>query len=635
MPAIRNPLGVIRKSALSLAGVQKERTAFASGMSTTGNSKSIVHGGAGVATDEIAEDVPPRRTSGLNKPTVWTEFTPLARATSAINLGQGFPDWPPPAFFLERTPACCSPGSSDDVPLMCYSSGPLKTYKLSSYYETLDHAPARLKFDAGDSQSFGSGAEERNIDGWCPEEENSFRVWNEHNGISKSIVHRGAGVATQEIAEDVPPRRTSGLNKPTVWTEFTPLARATSAINLGQGFPDWPPPAFVARAAADAFQNPKVSIYASTRGNPRLLEAITRKHSSQLNRKIKGTANVLVTVGASEGIFLAVQSFVEEGDEVVVIEPAFDLYFSSIQMANAVARYVPLRSKSRQPSSSSELHIDMDELESALSQKTKLMILNSPHNPTGKVFTQDEMQQIARVLRKYPRCLVLSDEVYEHLTFDGAKHVPFAATEPDMWDRTISLYTFGKTFCATGWKLGWAVGPSTLMQRMVNIQQHIVFCVSNPIQEAAAEALEVAENPFEGFSSYYEYVTDMFNKKKDKLLNILRRTRLVPVDPEGGLFIMCNTTGVKAFVDKLPDEEEAMISSGNLEIDPSTRNLSDYNFCRWLTMEYGITPIPPSPFYAAAEALEVAENPFEGFSSYYEYVTDMFNKKKDKLLSVS
>mmetsp|Transcript_16851 Transcript_16851/g.68845 ORF Transcript_16851/g.68845 Transcript_16851/m.68845 type:complete len:376 (-) Transcript_16851:558-1685(-) len=343
-------------------------------------------------------------------------------------------------------------------------------------------------------------------------------------------------------------------------------------------------------------------MYAQTRGHPRLLEAIARKHSSQLKREIKGTANVLATVGASEGIFLAVQSFVEEGDEVVVIEPAFDLYFSSIQMANAVARYVPLRSKSERPSSSSELHIDMDELTSAFSQKTRLLILNCPHNPTGKVFTQDEMEQIAQVLRKYPNCLVLSDEVYEHLTFDGAKHIPFAATAPDMWDRTISLYTFGKTFCATGWKLGWAVAPANLIQRMVNIQQHIVFCVSNPTQEAAAEALEAAEKPFEGFSSYYEYVTDKFNKKKDKLLDILRRTSLVPMDPEGGLFIMCNTTDVTAFVDKLPEKEEEIISAGKLEIDPSTRNLRDYNFCRWLTMEYGVTPIPPSPFYCEQHA---------------------------------
>ncbi|KAJ8903785.1 hypothetical protein NDN08_000319 [Rhodosorus marinus] len=404
-------------------------------------------------------------------------------------------------------------------------------------------------------------------------------------GNSKSVIHRGAGVATEEMAGDMPPRRASGLNKPTVWNEFTPLARATSAVNLGQGFPDCPPPAFVARAAAAAFQNPQVSMYAPTRGHPRLLEAIARKHSSQLKREIKGTANVLATVGASEGIFLAVQSFVEEGDEVVVIEPAFDLYFSSIQMANAVARHVPLRSKSEQPSSSSELHIDMDELESAFSQKTRLLILNSPHNPTGKVFTQDEKEQIARVLRKYPDCLVLSDEVYEHLTFDGAKHVPFAATAPDMWDRTISLYTFGKTFSATGWKLGWAVAPVNLIQRMVNIQQHIVFCVPHPIQEAAAEAMESAEKPYEGSSSYYEYVTDTFNRKKDKLLDILRKTSLVPMDPEGGLFIMCNTTGVKAFVGKLPEEEEAIISAGNLEIDPSTRNLSDYNFCRWMTMD--------------------------------------------------
>mmetsp|Transcript_7499 Transcript_7499/g.22759 ORF Transcript_7499/g.22759 Transcript_7499/m.22759 type:complete len:305 (-) Transcript_7499:903-1817(-) len=260
------------------------------------------------------------------------------------------------------------------------------------------------------------------------------------------------GTASERLSEEVP-ERIAELNKPSVWLEFSPLAKALDAINLGQGFPDWAPPDFVTQAAVTAFQDPTKSRYSTSRGHPRLLQALADHYAVSMERSLDPQKNFLVTVGASQGISLALQSFVDEGDEVVLVEPAFDLYLSNVSLAKGVPKFVPLRSKSGEPESSAELHLDPEELRKTLSEKSRLLILNSPHNPTGKMFTREEYQQIADVLKDFPRCMVLSDEVYEHIVFDGREHIPFATID-DMFDRTVTLSSAGKTFSVTGWKTG-------------------------------------------------------------------------------------------------------------------------------------------------------------------------------------
>lgn len=343
----------------------------------------------------------------------------------------------------------------------------------------------------------------------------------------------------------------------TVFSTYTRLAQQHSAVNLGQGFPDFPPPEFALAAlkeAASGFQQ-----YAPLPGVPELLEAVAAKMSARLGRELTAPQHVQVTVGATEALFAAAQAFVGPGDEVVVLEPFYDAYPADIVMAGGVPKFVAL-----EPQGNDWL-LDFDVLEKAFTNKTKAIILNTPHNPTGKVFTEGELDRIVALADKYD-ALIVSDEVYEHIAF--APHVSIAG-RPGGWERTLTMSSIGKTFSVTGWKVGWAVGPETLITPLRRAHQWIPFVVATPLQVASAQILREAET-----NGYYAELERLFRHKRDLLLAQLRETPFRALEPQGGYFVIADSSAL-GYKD-------------------------DVALCNALPERAGVVAIPPSAFYSDA-----------------------------------
>ncbi len=392
------------------------------------------------------------------------------------------------------------------------------------------------------------------------------------------------------------PDRVKTFDQPSVWLEFSPLSKATNSINLGQGFPDWAPPAFVQEAARKSVTGGQFSTYARSAGHLHLIETLKDKYESQLSHKIDSSTEVLITVGASEALFLSIMTFIGKGDEVIIIEPAFDLYFGALAMAEASIKSVSLIPESKSINSASQLILDWDKLEKTLSSDTKAIFLNTPHNPTGKVFSRCELERLAKLLKKYPDCLVISDEVYEHITFDNKKHHSIASFE-GMFDRTLTISSAGKTFSVTGWKVGWLIGPQKLIKRLQLTQQWVVFSVSTPHQEAIANCLKEAQSPYQGFSTYYKWLEDLFTKKRQLLFEGLKKASLNPIMPEGSFFILCDIQNNKLHNQEDLVKIKELNAKGLINIDMKTMRLFDYNFCRSLSLQKKVTSIPTSAFY--------------------------------------
>ena len=380
------------------------------------------------------------------------------------------------------------------------------------------------------------------------------------------------------------PKRVEFFDQPSVWLEFSPMAQHFKSVNLGQGFPNWAPPQFVQDFARTSVDGGHCSAYARSAGHPKLIKVLAEQYEKQLNHKIIPEKEILVTVGASEALFLAIMSFVDVADEVIVIEPGFDLYYGALKMAQANIKTVSL---------TDELEMDWAKLESLLNDNTKMLILNTPHNPSGKVFSKDELEKISKLLDKAPECIILSDEVYEHLVYDENKHISIASL-PNMFDRTITVSSAGKTFSTTGWKVGWTIGPEHLIKRLQLCQQWVVFSVSNPHQEAIADSLVYANE-----NNFYEELKQDYLEKRDLLFNGLKDLGLNPILPQGSFFILCDIS--KFNLKNKTDDVFKLDSEGTIHIDHTTLKLHDYNFCRALTMDYGVAAIPTSAFYLNKE----------------------------------
>lgn len=391
------------------------------------------------------------------------------------------------------------------------------------------------------------------------------------------------------------PKRVKNFEQPSVWLEFSPLSKATNSINLGQGFPDWAPPEFLEKAAIKSVKGGAFSAYTRSAGHPKLVKTIADHYSHQLNKSINENTEVLVTVGATEALFLSIMSFVEKNDEVIIIEPAFDIYFGALEMAEANIKPVSLIPNKENITNSSDLVLDWDCLERTLNHKTKAIILNTPHNPTGKVFSTRELEKLAKLLKTFPDCLVISDEVYEHITYDDSNHTSIASLE-GMYERTLSIFSSGKTFSATGWKVGWIIGSEKLIKRLQLCQQWVVFSVSTPHQEAIASALVDAKAKYREFSSYYSWLKDLYVKKRDILFKGLRECGLNPILPQGSFFILCDISN-KKFENICPDYIKRWHEEGLILIDENTTSSRDYNFCRQLSYGHKVTSIPVSAFY--------------------------------------
>ncbi len=272
-------------------------------------------------------------------------------------------------------------------------------------------------------------------------------------------------------------RRVTGI-PPTIFSEMSALAVSTGAVNLGQGFPDEDGPATAIQRAVLALEAGE-NQYAPGPGRPELRAAVARHQQRHYGIELDPSREVVVTTGATEGIAAAILGLVDPGDEVILLEPFYDSYVAMLQMAGAVRRPVTLRWP--------DFRLDVDALRAAVNERTRFVLLNSPHNPTSTVLTRAELEAVAAVAIEHD-LVVITDEVYEHLTF-GATHVPIS-TLPGMAERTLTLSSVGKSFSFTGWKVGWASGPSALVDALTAAKQWLTFTSAGPLQTAVAHALD-------------------------------------------------------------------------------------------------------------------------------------------------
>ncbi|XP_034052616.1 kynurenine--oxoglutarate transaminase 1 [Gymnodraco acuticeps] len=381
-------------------------------------------------------------------------------------------------------------------------------------------------------------------------------------------------------------RRTEGVDK-NVWVEFTQLAADYKAVNLGQGFPDFSPPKFVQEAFCDAVNGgPQMHQYTRAFGHPRLVQSLATFFSRVTGHEIDPLEDVLVTVGAYQALFCAFQALIDEGDEVIIVEPFFDCYQPMVKMVGGKEVYVPLRPKVEGSLSSADWTLSAEELASKFTPRTKAIVINTPNNPLGKVYKTEELQMIADLCIKHD-VLCISDEVYEWLTYDGNKHVKIASL-PGMWERTITIGSGGKTFSATGWKVGWVISSGHIIKHMKTIFQNCVYHCPTAAQEAVARGFEREYELFGSPESYFQQLPAMLHHRRGKLASCLQSVGLQPIMPEGGYFMIADISSVKVDFN-----------------DDSTKDESyDYRFVKWLTKEKGLATIPVSAFYSPEHGKE-------------------------------
>jgi N-succinyldiaminopimelate aminotransferase len=352
-------------------------------------------------------------------------------------------------------------------------------------------------------------------------------------------------------------RRLAGLGT-TIFAEMSARAVATGSINLGQGFPDQDGPVKIAQIAADAILAGRGNQYPPGPGIPELRQAIAAHAARFYGLRYDPADEILVTAGATEAVAAALLALVEPGDEVIAFEPYYDSYAANIAMAGGVRVPVTLRPPDFRP--------DPGELAKAITKRTRLILLNTPHNPTGSVFTRDELAAIAE-LAVDRDLLVVSDEVYEHLVFDG-EHVPIASF-PGMRERTVTIGSAGKTFSFTGWKIGWITASAELVTAVRTVKQFLTYVSGGPFQYAIAGALRMDDAYFAGISA------DL-RGKRDLLCAGLAEAGFEVYPPEGTYFV---TTDI-----------------GRLG------NADGIEFCRDLPHRAGVVAIPSAVFYDNAEA---------------------------------
>jgi N-succinyldiaminopimelate aminotransferase len=350
----------------------------------------------------------------------------------------------------------------------------------------------------------------------------------------------------------------------TVFAEMSALAVATGSVNLGQGFPDYPGPAEVLDVARAAIGTPHDQ-YPPGPGLPELREAVAEHVQRFQGLAYDPDGEVLVTAGATEALTAALLALLEPGDEVVLFEPMYDSYAAAVAMAGGVLRPVPLRPPAH---GEGAWTFDPAELRAAVTPRARLLLLNTPHNPTGKVFTADELRLVA-ALAMEAELLVLADEVYEHLVFDGAAHRSIA-TLPGMRERTLRVSSGGKTFNTTGWKIGWICGPAPLVTAVRTAKQFLTYVNGGPFQPAVATGLRLPDAYFTGVARDLEY-------RRDVLVQGLRDAGLPVIAPEATYF---------ATVDVRP-------------VQPDGDGLA---FCRALPQRAGVVAVPTVVFYDPTHA---------------------------------
>jgi methionine aminotransferase len=339
----------------------------------------------------------------------------------------------------------------------------------------------------------------------------------------------------------------------TIFTVMSQLAMEHKAVNLGQGFPDFEGPQSLRDALATAMNSNK-NQYAPMTGIARLREQIALKTERLYGRKVSADSEVTVTSGATEALFAAIAATVRAGEEVIVLDPCYDSYEPAIELCGARTIHVPLQLP--------DFSVDWQRVKDAVTAKTRMILINSPHNPSGAVLSADDLDALAEITRD-TEILVLSDEVYEHIIFDGLEHQS-VSRHAELAARSFVVSSFGKTYHCTGWKVGYCIAPQQLSAEFRKVHQYLTFCTFNPAQWAFADALENDPQHYLDLPAFYQAKRDNFRKlitpSKFKLLQV-----------KGAYF-------------QLVDYSE--IAKGD-----------DLNFCEWLIREAGVAAIPVSAFY--------------------------------------
>lgn len=345
-----------------------------------------------------------------------------------------------------------------------------------------------------------------------------------------------------------------GVFTESVIREMTRLAMEHGAINLAQGFPDFPAPANLLAAGAQALADGH-NQYAVTWGAPRLRQAIAEKVRWFNGLEVEPDRHITVTCGATEAMMATMLATINPGDEVIVFEPFYENYGPDAKLSGAVPKFVPIRLAPGFP-------IDLDDVKAAITPYTKAIILNTPHNPTGKVFTREELEGVADLCQRH-NLLAFTDEVYEHIIYDGGRHVSLAAL-PGMRERTVVVNSISKSYSVTGWRIGWTIAPPHISDGIRKVHDFLTVGAAAPLQEAAVTAL--------GFPrTYYAELAAMYQRKRDALLEILREAGFECLVPGGAYYIMCDIT---------PFGFE-----------------SDEAFTKYLIEQVGVAPVPGYSFF--------------------------------------
>jgi L-glutamine---4-(methylsulfanyl)-2-oxobutanoate aminotransferase len=325
----------------------------------------------------------------------------------------------------------------------------------------------------------------------------------------------------------MPAQRVQGFGS-SIIREMTRLSLTYDALNLSQGFPDFPAPEAVMRAAVEAIEA-HVNQYTVTWGIPALREAIAEKARRFNGLNADPLTEVTVTCGAAEAMACALLSLVDPGDEVIVFEPFFETYVPDLLLCQGVPVYVRLHEP--------EFRFDREELRRAFTPRTRAIIVNTPHNPTGRVFDETELRLIAELCQEHD-VVAVTDEIYEFMTYDGRRHITLASL-PEMWERTVTISGFSKTFSVTGWRLGYAVAPAPLTEPLRNVHDFLTVCAPAPLQMAMLAALALPQ-------SYEEELLTAYTERRAMFLAVLERNGFDPVTPEGAYYTMAGVVAVPA-----------------------------------------------------------------------------------------
>jgi len=344
-----------------------------------------------------------------------------------------------------------------------------------------------------------------------------------------------------------------------IFTEMSIMANEYKAINLSQGFPEFDAPDFLKTKINQAINDGK-NQYCPSTGLPELLKQISllihRRYQNDFidTHKVDGMKNVTVTSGATEALWVAIQTIVRPGDEVIIFDPAYDSYEPAVELAGGKCHHIALNAP--------DYSINWQLVQQTINNNTRSIVINSPHNPTGTLLSKNDLEQLQKIVIEND-LYVISDEVYEHMTFDRLQHES-VLSYPELFERAFVVSSFGKTFHVTGWKMGYCVAPEELTDEFRKIHQYVTFCSFTPAQHAIASMLENHPNHVDELAHFYQ-------QKRDLFVDALQHSRFKVLPCEGTYFLLLDYSDIS--------------------------DLNDRNFCHWLTKEIGVGAIPLSPFY--------------------------------------